>query len=259
MKRIVFGLMVSAAAAFCLAQAEVDEATAKRRAEALMRNLGGFVMKPGTGLGRFLVVNAQKRVDKSVIDEQLPFMSKFIGVRIESAPAKGTPTVETAAKHFAETGGQMALFVVDAPSLPSLLIAPESKWGFLNVAALAADGATGKDLDRRVQREIWRGVSMVGGSGNTEMPHCLLNTVLTPLDLDNIDGNTISYEPLGRMAKHMRKAGITQVVMRPYIVACREGWAATPTNEYQKAIWDKVHALPTEPIKIKPETKKVTE
>ena len=112
------------------------------------------------------------------------FMSKFIGVRIESAPAKGTPTVETAAKHLAETGGQMALFVVDAPSLPSLLIAPESKWGFLNVAALAADGATGKDLDRRVQREIWRGVSMVGGSGNTEMPHCLLNTVLTPLDLD---------------------------------------------------------------------------
>ena len=30
-------------------------------------------------------------------------------------------------------------------------------------------------------------------------------------------------------------------------------------NEYQKAIWDKVHAMPTAPIKIKPETKKVKE
>ena len=42
----------------------------------------------------------------------------------------------------------------------------------------------------------------------------------------------------------------------PYLVAVQEGWAPQPTNDVQKAIWDKVHALPTEPIKIKPEEKK---
>ena len=41
-----------------------------------------------------------------------------------------------------------------------------------------------------------------------------------------------------------------------YRKACEEGWAPAPTNDVQKAIWDKVHAMPTEPIKIKPETKK---
>ena len=32
-----------------------------------------------------------------------------------------------------------------------------------------------------------------------------------------------------------------------------------PTNDVQKAIWDEIHAMPTEPIKIKPETKKVSD
>ena len=41
-----------------------------------------------------------------------------------------------------------------------------------------------------------------------------------------------------------------------YRKACEEGWAPQPTNDVQKAIWDKVHAMPTEPLKIKPETKK---
>ena len=49
--------------------------------------------------------------------------------------------------------------------------------------------------------------------------------------------------------------------MKPYRLttyrkACEEGWANPPTNDVQKAIWDKVHALPTEPLKIKPEEKK---
>ena len=66
-----------------------------------------------------------------------------------------------------------------------------------------------------------------------------------------------------------RKMGMTEVfsedgtmypvMMVTYGRAVREGWAPAPTNEYQKAIWDKIHAMPTEPIKIKPETKKVAD
>ena len=53
--------------------------------------------------------------------------------------------------------------------------------------------------------------------------------------------------------------GITPWYQTTYHKAVEEGWAPAPTNEYQKAIWDKVHAMPTAPIKIKPETKKVRE
>ena len=49
---------------------------------------------------------------------------------------------------------------------------------------------------------------------------------------------------------------VLQQEVSTYKKACEEGWAPNPTNEFQKAIWDKVHELPTEPIKIKPEEKK---
>ena len=51
-------------------------------------------------------------------------------------------------------------------------------------------------------------------------------------------------------------ASVTQRSVTNYRTAVKEGWAPQPTNDVQKAIWDKVHAMPTEPLKIKSETKK---
>ena len=50
---------------------------------------------------------------------------------------------------------------------------------------------------------------------------------------------------------NMPRAGVTPWKVTTYKRACEEGWAPAPTNEYQQAIWDKVHAVPTEPLKIK--------
>ena len=41
-----------------------------------------------------------------------------------------------------------------------------------------------------------------------------------------------------------------------YKEACEEGWAPAPTNEIQKAIWDKVRATPKNPMKIEFDPKK---
>ena len=41
-----------------------------------------------------------------------------------------------------------------------------------------------------------------------------------------------------------------------YKKACQEGWAPAPTNEYQKAIWDKIHSVPANPMKIEFDPKK---
>ena len=38
--------------------------------------------------------------------------------------------------------------------------------------------------------------------------------------------------------------------------ACREGWASAPTNDVQKAIWDKVRAIPDKPLTIEYDPKK---
>ena len=41
-------------------------------------------------------------------------------------------------------------------------------------------------------------------------------------------------------------------ILRPttYAAACRMGWAPPPTNDIQRVIWDKVHAVPAKPMKI---------
>ena len=47
---------------------------------------------------------------------------------------------------------------------------------------------------------------------------------------------------------------MSPAIVSTYLKACEEGWAPTPTNEYQKAIWEQVKADkergPTNPIKI---------
>ena len=44
--------------------------------------------------------------------------------------------------------------------------------------------------------------------------------------------------------------------MSTYKKACQEGWVSAPTNDIQKAIWDKVHAAPKNPMKIEFDSKK---
>ena len=59
-----------------------------------------------------------------------------------------------------------------------------------------------------------------------------------------------------RAEKYMEKCGVTPLRIATYRQACREGWAPAPTNDVQKAIWDKVHAIPKSPMKIEFDPKK---
>jgi hypothetical protein len=56
--------------------------------------------------------------------------------------------------------------------------------------------------------------------------------------------------------RHLKAIGITKKVVKTYLDACEEGWAPAPTNDVQKAIWDKVHAAPKNPMKIEFNPKK---
>ena len=56
--------------------------------------------------------------------------------------------------------------------------------------------------------------------------------------------------------KYLSAAGVTPLRRTIYRRACQEGWAPAPTNDVQKAIWDKVHAIPKTPMKIEFDPKK---
>ena len=58
---------------------------------------------------------------------------------------------------------------------------------------------------------------------------------------------------MNRLWKHF---GVKKERRIPYRVAVQEGWAAPPTNDYQKAVWNEVHAIPDKPLTIEFDPKK---
>ena len=74
-------------------------------------------------------------------------------------------------------------------------------------------------------------------------------------DLDTVQ-EFIPIDMGARWTDYLKNLGVTPAYQRTYKQACIEGWAPNPTNEYQKAIWDRVHAAPKNPMKIEFDPKK---
>ena len=155
-------------------------------------------------------------------------------------------------------GGYLMRYYIDDPDAPRILCAPEESWAAVNVRALSVDSPQPDVLKKRVIKEAWRSLSIALGASDTMYRPCLLSPTHTLADLDANVSLVVSPEPFSKMMGNAEALGICRVRHTTYRKACYEGWAPPPTNEYQKAIWDMVHALPTEPMKIKPEAKKVS-
>ena len=222
-------------------------ARAKERRAAAERRLGGYIQAPATGLV-VRVINRQKSVSPEVVRHCVDEIKKVIGYSLElhvEEPSDG----RTAAK----------IELVEEAGAPTLLIAPEDKWGRLNVARLVSDGPDAGTLRRRFTKELWRCYGMTLGAFNSGYSPCVMRTVFSLADLDrdsSLMPCPLVYDKIQGVNNTLKVDAARRV---SYKKACQEGWAPAPTNDVQKAIWDQVHQLPTEPIKIKPETKKVSD
>lgn len=234
---------------------QLTDAQKHERARAsFMKRTGGYVMKDREKAGKFGVVLATKAVTSAEIAKTLKEIENFAQINVVSAEAEVACGGEDAV--LAKCGVGAALIIVEDPKMPRLLIAPESKWGYLNVASLKDAKTTRPRFLDRVSREIWRGVGMVAGAYCSNTEHCLMAPVFSVEDLDRIDGVMFSPPTLTSIWPCLDKMGVKRIRRAIYRTACREGWAPPPTNEYQKAIWDQVHELPKTPLKIEFDPKK---
>lgn len=206
---------------------------------------GGYLYKPSSQKGEIFLVSCQSSVRSETLTASLDYLSKITQFNISIT--NGTfnfPDVKVL--------GSASLYVVDDSKLPPLLTAPESRWTVVNVASLKCD----KDVffDARVKKEISRGFAYLCGGAGSQFPKSLLGPIPDLLALDRMPSYELPVDSIGRMKGHMRHFGVTPARFISYINACNQGWAPAPTNDVQKAIWDKVHEIPTEPITIKPES-----
>lgn len=222
-----------------LTDAEKAEKKAQAR-QRMMEKTGGIIEKPGTG--RVVIVSAQDKYSLNDIDAQVKKCNGAIRVKID---------VEKGAWKFGDklpAGANAAIYIVNDATLPISLVAMEEQWGVLNVAKLDGNARFNKALARVMIATLGAGVSQFKGSP--------MQTVKNVDDLDKLHSEGITFDALQSIMRNLQNLGVTQTRKTTYRRACMEGWAAQPTNSFQKAIWDEIHSIPKNPMKIQFDPKK---
>ena len=243
---------VFSAAAVCAAMAaSAVEATRPKvdmSPEAQYRRTGGQVVKKGTFTGKVAFIDTQDAVPFEVAQKVAKLLSDSVEINVVAEKsAKGKP-----GDLLKASGATVAVVVVDDGSTPAMLLAPEDRWGVVNVAKLVddlpGDKAKAKFRPTRAGKEMVRAFSLLCGGGSSQFPGNMMNApTLRQLDL-TVD--TIPMDMVGYYHEFLKPLGVTPREFTTYKRACREGWAPQPTNEVQQAIWDKVHQIPDKPMKI---------
>lgn len=210
------------------------------------------------------IVNGQTSVAEAEIADVVKAMRNTLRVKIDIVPVAGDEkcpfTVAERAFEGGNTAGVVAL--VESEKFPRLVIRPEDHTAIVNVSELKKDAPDAEKLALRVRKEIWRGFGYAMGAANSGFQPCVMRDVKSLADLDEKPIAILSPEPLMRIEPALRQLGLAQLRHATYKRACEEGWAPAPTNDWQKAVYEKVKAeqseAPSKGIKIKFDKGKAT-
>ena len=212
--------------------------------EKAMKKFGGFVVQPGTKNGSIGFINAQKRLPVTEIDKAVTGLHEMLKheILVKEAQVKGLPTRADVAK----AGVSLAVFAVDDPALPVVLAAPEERWALVNVAKLnegLKDDVLAKGLVKhRFRGELHRAFALVAGAWMSQYQGNM-NSVSSLKELDSVKVDDVTVDVMMRCEGYLKSINVTPERVTTYHRAYREGWAPAPTNEYQKAIVEKINAL----------------
>ena len=221
---------------------------AETREQRHYRLRGGDIERPDSFRGKVAFIDTQSRVAFTNVALAAGTLREATACNVvaERAPA-GKPE-----DFLRSTGAAVVVVVVDDESTPAMLVAPEDHWGVVNVAKLVDDLPTEKARARfvgsRTTKEVIRAFSLLCGGGSSQFPGNMMNaTSLRKLDT-TVD--SIPVDMVGYYQEYLKTLGVTVRAVTDYKTACREGWAPAPTNDVQRAIWNKVRAMPKKPMKI---------
>lgn len=221
------------------AKSDRNKEVMKKILEMQMRQFGGRVRQPNTERGAIIFVNAQKIVNRQVLEKVV----KRLAMRFHFVIKISEADVES-------SNDQIVIRLEELPRKESILMAPENFWVSVNVSTLAKDNPPKAILESRFAKEAMRAFAFICGGtcSNDQGGLCMIVDKAT--DLDTIAADKYSPDIDVRITNNMKSTGIKPYRIAKYSNAVQEGWAPAPTNDAQKAIWDEIHAIPSKPIKI---------
>lgn len=235
------------------AETKTEEAPAKmdaaERRERMLKATGGILDIEAKG--KVVIVNAQNKIAASNVEERVARLSKDLRMNVELL------TTDSWEMYKNPAGAVGSVVLVDRPDLPMSVVAAENCWGLLNVAPLC----TAPDkTEKRFMREFARVVCFAFGQSFSQFRGSPLSTVDSPEALDSLFTDNMTFDAMTMVIRTLTNRGMTQRRKTSYKKACRDGWAPSPTNDYQKAIWEEVQAErekgPANGLKIAPPVKK---
>lgn len=150
----------------------------------------------------------------------------------------------------------VVMIVDGAEDAPLMTAYPEERLALVNMAALSKGvGGSGVRQDR-VEKLTWRAIGHLVGCGAPDGYTCVMKPLRNMAELDAMPNKFIHPASFFKARPYFDMCGVTPARKGTYESACQQGWAPAPTNDIQKAIWDKVHAVPATPMKIEFDPKK---
>lgn len=250
-------LAIIATACASLACADTNSLSKADRKMMFLRRTGGEIVKPAKGF--VAIINQQDQVTSEQISQFFFPDGQCMKIPFRHVPLAGKFNVRSAAGEVRRLNASAAIFLINDPELPMSLVSLEAKWAMANIAPLTADNPKPYQLLARLDKLFSRVTMQVLGAGSfMDFPMSAMKPVVDVASLDALKGMSPAPVAMLYMNSYMKEIGIESETTTLYVTACRQGWAPAPTNEYQKAIWDKIHELPSNPMKIEydPATKK---
>lgn len=223
------------------------------KAERLRKATGGFVLDKRNAEGQVVFVNAQKSVASKVLLEEAEALERdcMLFVKVENADSFKVDNID---KIKRELNAKVLISVVEDGVPFTMVSAPEQMFAQINVAALKKDAPDAEKLARRVKKEMARAMALTFGTGYAVMGGGTLAPALSLHELDELPLGVLSLETSSVIQRFaVERFGFKIFRRSVYVNALKEGWAPPPKGEYQKDLWEKFHAMPTEPITIQPE------
>jgi hypothetical protein len=208
--------------------------------KAILRRTGGMVYSEGKG--GILFIDCQSTLSHEIVRDRVDYTAFVLKYRCKLVKGKWDMNVSV------PDSATVAIYLVDGETMPMSLVAVESRWGLINTRNLKSGN--------RFAKELTRIITLTAGAAYSPAKTSVMKTITKAENLDSLPTDGFTQDMAMAIFSNMNNLGATQSRPTSYLRACREGWASAPTNEYQKAIWNEVHAAPKNPMKIEFDPKK---
>ncbi len=252
--------LAAMAAAFAVAagaapKPRVTSEAERRAAEAAREAAEGGRMEIG-GKGRVAIVAAPGTAT-DVLKEEAARFGRTMHIHIDVVP--GIFSLAGRGEALKAANANAVVFFADDSSLPASLVALEERWAFVNVACLRSGAPDAATFGLRARKMLVRALFGVLGAACSKYPANPLKPIATASDLDALPEPLLTIDSAMGMYGYLPGIGLERYEVMTYRDACEEGVAPPPTNDVQKAIWEKVKSDkergPTNPITIPPPKK----